>query len=85
MASAPSYTADQIQVFRQIFRERSYSADEGLGLEAFAPAVEACLHSAGLPQPPPEYLSSEFRRLSTTGTVSWQQFFQVRTLELAVL
>jgi hypothetical protein len=70
-----SYTADQIQKFRQIFRERS--AEEGLRLEEFEPTAEACLRSAGLPQPPPHYLSSEFRRLSTTGTVSWQQFFQV--------
>ncbi|CAI7997751.1 Inactive rhomboid protein 1 [Geodia barretti] len=70
-----SYTADQIQKFRQIFRERS--AEEGLRLEEFEPAAEACLLSAGLPQPPPHYLSSEFGRLSTTGTVSWQQFLQV--------
>lgn len=75
-----SYTADQVQKFRQIFRERS--TDEGLSLEEFQPAVEECLRSAGLPEPPSHYLSSEFRRLSTTGTVPWQQFFQVSSLAL---
>ena len=73
-----SFTASEIQKFREIFRERSESGEGGLSLEAFAPAAEACLASAGLPEPPPGYLGSEFRRLSTTGTVSWQQFFQVK-------
>ena len=78
MASGPSYTSDQIQRFRQIYRDRCDSPEEGLRLEAFSGAVEACIHSAGLSDPPPHHLDSEFRRLSTTGTVSWQQFFQVR-------
>ena len=81
-AAMASYTADQIQKFRQIFRERS--AEEGLRLEEFEPAAEACLLSAGLPQPPPHYLSSEFGRLSTTGTVSWQQFLQVSSSCIAI-
>ena len=75
--AAGSFTADQIHTFRQIYRERSDTADGGLLLESFAPAVEACLLSAGIPRPPSNYLDSEFRRLSTTGTVPWQQFFQV--------
>ena len=76
--SAGSFSGDQIRTFRQIYSEYGDPSEGGLLLEMFAPAVEACLSATGLPLPPsPDYLNQEFRRLSTTGTVSWQQFFQV--------
>ena len=80
--ASESFTGEQIRTFRQIFTELSDPAEGGLQFEAFAATVEACLQSAGLPPPPPHYLNAEFRRLSTTGTVPWQQFFQVRLLNL---
>ena len=76
--SAGSFSGDQIREFRRIYYEFSDPSEGGVLLEAFAPAVEACLHVVGLSlSPSSDYFDHEFRRLSTTGAVTWQKFFQV--------
>ena len=75
--ASESFTSEQIRTVRRVFNEHCDPIEGGLRLESFGQTLEACLLAVHLPQPPPQYLSSELRRLSTTGIIPWQQFFQV--------
>lgn len=75
---AASFTREQITSFREAFGEAEAA---GLGREAFYVAVRRCLELMALvSEPQQDYLASEYLRLnrmSGTGVMTWQQFFQV--------
>ena len=76
MASG-SFSHEQIKYFRETFSRYSDPEGGGVNAEKFVPAVNACLERCGLSTAPSEYLNTEFNRLGSSGTLSWQQFFQV--------
>ena len=75
--AAGSFTREQISLFREAFGEAEAA---GLGRVAFLMAVRRCLQYMTLTsEPSPDHLASEYTRLnrmSGTGLVTWQQFFQ---------
>ena len=80
MASG-TFDHEQIRYFRETFSRYSDPEGGGVNAENFVPAVSVCLERCGLSSTAsPEYLNTEFNRLGSSGTLTWQQFFQVKTV-----
>ncbi len=75
--AAGAFTQEQIRHFRQVYSQ--YSQEGALSYESYRDAVGAALQRANLSSfPPAEVMDGEFARLSAgSGSLGWQQFFQV--------
>ena len=79
-----SFSQEQVRHFRQVFSQFSDEERGGVTQENFVAAVQGSLEQCNLPnQPTPVYLAGEFGRLAGDGgIVTWQQFFQVRAMNI---